>query len=500
MATTLPLSRVVNVQLNLTPIASALRNFGMLALFSPEVAPFNDAGSQWLAMSTLEAVSQAWGLTSETYAAATKFFAQSPRPRQLIVARWDADENTIPATAAAVFGRPVTQPISTFSAISDGSFSIPISGVMTDYSGIDLSQATTFAGVAQAVDTVITPDGLTCIWDNVGTRFIIQSRVTGAGVQLGFVTGSGSGYLGAIMGLDNVSPTYLVPGTNQVTQPAQTLAEAMQSLSEVMSNWYAGVAVRSPLDDATITAAADYIMGADRKVFGVTAMSAANLSQATTNIFRQLYDRQAYRVVAQYDHDDRYAIISFLARALSVNFQANNTTITMKFKQQPLVTPEPLTETQASQAEALGINYYAYFDDVAMVAQGTVIGGRYWDEVHILDWFCDEAQRNVFNVLYLSPTKVPLTDPGTHRLVNAIEKACRDGVRNGAFAPGVWTGDEFGELASGDYLDTGWYIWADSVDNLSDTDRDQRRAPPIQVALKLAGAIHTADVIVNFVR
>jgi len=38
------------------------------------------------------------------------------------------------------------------------------------------------------------------------------------------------------------------------------------------------------------------------------------------------------------------------------------------------------------------------------------------------------------------------------------------------------------------------------MDTLSDSDREQRRATPIQVAVKLAGAIHSSDVIVNYNR
>ncbi len=67
-------------------------------------------------------------------------------------------------------------------------------------------------------------------------------------------------------------------------------------------------------------------------------------------------------------------------------------------------------------------------------------------------------------------------------------------------APGVWNGDPFGTLQSGNYLQEGFYVWADSVDNQSTSDKDNRVAPPIQVALKLAGAIHSVDILVNFNR
>ncbi|MEX3929744.1 DUF3383 domain-containing protein [Paraburkholderia sp. BR10936] len=502
MTTSLPLSLVVNVQLNIQPLAPSRRNFGMIVLVTPEVEPFTSQGATWLLYGSIDAIGAAFGINSETYAAATKFFAQSPRPRQILIGRWDAADASIPATAAAIFGRPVTRPVGDFAALSSATFSVPVNDVVRAFEGIDLSGRTSFAQIATAIDGVTRPEGLGFRWDSAGTRFIVESLTLGATTQIGFVTGDSTDpdYIGAWLGLDNVAPTYIVPGVDQQQLGAQTIPEALHTLSQTYSDWYAAVVCKSPLSDDEISTTTEYIMAADRKVFGVTSMNAAQLEMVQTNVFRRLYDQQAYRVVAQYDHDDRYAIVSFLARALAVNFAGSNTTLTMKFKQQPLVTPEPITETEAAKAKALGMNYYAYFDTVPMVAEGMVIGGRFFDEIHILDWFCDAAQKNVFAVLYQSVTKVPLTDAGTHRLIAAIERACKDGVRNGAFAPGVWNGDPFGTLETGDYLDTGWYIWADTVDNLSTSDRQDRRAPPIQVALKLAGAIHHADVIVNFDR
>jgi hypothetical protein len=500
MTTNLPLSWIVNVQLNVQPLAPSRRNFGLIVLLTPEVQPFTDQGSRWLLYSSAQALGTDFGVDSETYAAAQPFFAQSPRPKTILCARWDATETDVPATAASLMGRPVTTTLAEFQAMTEAEFSLPINGVSKAYTGIDLSVATSYDTVAGTISAALDADGVQCRYDPTGTRFIIESKTAGASIQLGFVTGSGADYVGTMLGLDNVSPTFIINGTDAATIPAETIPEALQLLSTAYSDWYAAVVVKSPLTDAEIQQTADYIMAAERKLFGVTTLDSRHLTQLSTNVFKTLYDQQAYRVAAQFDTNDRYAIVSFLARALSVNFAGSKTTLTMKFKQQPGVTPEAITETQAKMATALGINYYAYFDTVPMVAEGTVIAGRFFDEVHILDWFCDAVQKNVFAVLYQSPTKVPLTDAGTHRLIAAIEAACKEGVKNGSFAPGVWNGDPFGNLETGDYLDEGFYIYADSVDTLSVDDRQARRAPPIQVAVKMAGAIHEVDVIINFDR
>ncbi|MBP1000588.1 DUF3383 family protein, partial [Serratia fonticola] len=94
-------------------------------------------------------------------------------------------------------------------------------------------------------------------------------------------------------------------------------------------------------------------------------------------------------------------------------------------------------------------------------------------------------------------TKVPQTDPGITRLLTSVNGSLEQGGTNGLIAPGVWNGDPVGELNTGDTLTAGYYTYAPPVASQSQAERDARRAPVIQCAIKLAGAVHFADVIIN---
>lgn len=279
---------------------------------------------------------------------------------------------------------------------------------------------------------------------------------------------------------------------------AETPQSAMLALDEVNSGWY-GATFADSLTSEQIIACGKYAQAND-KLFAVTAKLPTQLENNANNPFKILKDAMCDHTLVVYDTDDDYAVISALARLLSMNFSANNSTITLKFKTLPTITANEITATQAKKAADLGINIYTYFDDVALLAEGTVIGGKFADEIVILDWFKDAVQKAVFNRLYQSPTKLPLTDRGQAVLISAVEKVCIAGVNNGAFAPGIWNGDSFGSLETGDRLENGYYVWAAPMDTLSDSDREIRKATPIQVAVKLAGAIHSSDVIINFNR
>jgi hypothetical protein len=70
----------------------------------------------------------------------------------------------------------------------------------------------------------------------------------------------------------------------------------------------------------------------------------------------------------------------------------------------------------------------------------------------------------------------------------------------GFIAPGKWNGPsiytepDYAPLQTGDMLEKGYMIMSEPIDFQSQADRDARIAPPIYVAIKLAGAIHTVMV------
>lgn len=126
--------------------------------------------------------------------------------------------------------------------------------------------------------------------------------------------------------------------------------------------------------------------------------------------------------------------------------------------------------------------------------------GDFFDERHGLDWLQNAVQTADYNTLYTSTTKIPQTDAGTTTRIANIEKVLDVADKSGLFAPGIWTGGPMGELGTGDTLTKGYYTWADTVDNQLQTDREARKGVPIQVAAKLAGAVHYGDVAITVVR
>lgn len=316
------------------------------------------------------------------------------------------------------------------------------------------------------------------------------------------ITVSGTNFTG---GTGNSIASLLKGRSTQASLPAngieaETLAEAVEALINASGDWYSGELVEEGVDTNSIIAAANLIEAQQKKrVFGVTITDTTALDPTSTSDLGYLLKANNLgRTYAQYSQYEPQAVTSFFGRASTVNFNGSNTTITMKFKQEPGVRAETITETQAAALKDKNVNVFVNYDNAtAIVQEGVMSDGTFFDERHGLDWLENAVQTAVWNLLYTSATKVPQTDEGTNLIVTTIEAILDQAVTNGLVAPGKWNASGFGQLKQGDMLSKGFYTYAPPIASQSQADREARKSVPIQIAVKLAGAVHFADVLIS---
>ncbi|ELJ2785687.1 DUF3383 domain-containing protein [Salmonella enterica subsp. enterica] len=290
------------------------------------------------------------------------------------------------------------------------------------------------------------------------------------------------------------------------TGEAGAAEKLMDAVNAVMgyTNWYGlGIADKEDIadDDWLKVAAAVEASGVSRILAITTSDPATMDATSTTDLAYKLKAAKYGRTFVQYSSSSKYAALSAFGRAFTVNFNGSNTTITLKFKQEPGITYETLTTDQAAALDAKNCNVFVYYqNDTAILQQGVMSGGDFFDERHGLDWLQNYVQTNLYNLLYTSTTKIPQTDAGVTRLLSNVEQSMDQSVTNGLVAAGVWNGGPIGQLDSGDTLTKGYYVYAQPLSEQAQADREARKAPVIQVACKLAGAVHFADVQINVVR
>lgn len=337
------------------------------------------------------------------------------------------------------------------------------------------------------------------------TKTAANITISGAGTLTGGAVASTLGFATAGAGTDISAQ---IKATSALAQyevdgvAAESAVNAVVAMDNLTTNWYALMFASTNIVDADHLAISAFIQGDGLPhIYGLTTAEATALTSTdTTSIGYQLRLLGYTRVFYQYSSSSLYAVASMFGRILTTNFLANNTTITLMYKQEPGVSPEFLTPSQAAALNTNNYNYFAEFNnDTAIIVNGTVADGNYVDTIIGTDWLANYIQTNLYNLLYQSLTKVPQTDPGVHLLVTNVEASCAQAVTNGLLAPGIWTANGFGTLNQNDLVAKGYYVYAPPVATQSQSERSARQSPVIQVAAKLAGAIHTVDVLVNVV-
>ncbi len=338
-----------------------------------------------------------------------------------------------------------------------------------------------------------------------GGRISVSGATLSGGTQPSSV-----GYATApVSGTDISGSLMLTASTSQdleVGSDQETPVEAVAAAVNVSSVWYAlmfaSTTVVSSQESLDVS---DFVEAQDiRRFYGVTTQNTGTLSALVTNDLASLMKAKAYKhSCIQYSSDSPYAVASLLGRGCSVDLTQQNSTIIFMWKQEPGVVAEDLTDSEANTLEAKLCNVFASYDNnTALIQYGATSSGLFIDEVWYTDWFQNAIQTAGFNELYTAPTKIPQTTAGQTQLQNALSRVCGalpgGAVYNGFAAPGVWTESiEFGTLKTGQYLPNGYYIFAPSVDDQSPADRAARKAPPFQIALKLAGGFQTAFIVVT---
>lgn len=486
---------VVNVQSTIEPIAAATRNFGALLIIgtSSVIGP----AERIRQYAALDGVADDFGTAAPEYLAADLVFSQSPQPAIVYVGRRVGSAIGGYVISKAFNASEQAALLTTLQAITAGAMSVTVDGTPRALAGLDFHSITTLGGAADVIAAALTQ--ATVVWSASTGTFTVTSKTTGTGSSVDYAINTGSGtQIAATLGL-----TSSLASSKSEGMAAETPLAATQLLADRSADWFGCLHADTSLTNSDHTAIAAYIEGTSpTRLYGITTQDLATLNPASTTDLAYLLSAAAYsRTFIQYSASSPYAVASAYGRAFTVDFGGNNTTITLMFKQEPGVVPEDLSETQASALKAKHCNVFVrYNNSTAIIQHGVMCNGYYFDEIHGASWLANDIQTAVYNLFYTTTTKIPQTDAGVHKITTVVEQRCVQAVANGLLAPGVWTGPTIGDVTYGTALAKGYYVYVPLIATQSVADRAARKAPPIQVAAKFAGAVHSANVILNFNR
>lgn len=484
----LDVSRIVNVNVTLTPQGASVRNFGLLLVVGD--SNVIDGVERIRSYTDIAAVATDFGTSAPEYKAALLYFSQNPVPAEILIGRWLRT-----ATSGFIKGGILTasqQLMSNWTSITTGSFTIHVDGSQQDLIGLDFSGETNLNGVAAVITSSLS--GATCTWN--GNQFVITSATTGVLSIVGYATPEGTGVdISAQLKLTAATANVPVPGFAAETALAATIA-----LYDISSAWYIEVFAASTMPSTNdYLAIAAFIQAANiSRILFITdedsrELDATYLTSISTQLQALEYDRSA----VTYGSTNAYEMASVAGLMAGVDFEGSNTLPTYMFKTLPGITPETISETQADTLKSKRCNVYVnYVTGTPIFQYGVMSYNLYIDERQSFDWLQNAVQIAVFNLLLQTP-KIGQTDAGMTAIVNTINSVFSQAVTNGMIAPGVWNGPSFGKIVTGQNLQSGYYTYAPPISSQSQVSRDARISVPIQCAIKLSGAIQSVDILIN---
>lgn len=497
------IDNVINVTLLPEGEAVARDNMNVVAVLTSQQSGPLSSANRFELYSDSASVGVAFGTESDMYAHAIAFFGTTPNPTNaggvLVAGFWRGAVENIDASAAVLTGAQLDEvaTVSAAQAIEDGAFDIDVDGTTVNITAMDLRTVTSLADIVVLLEDEtdgITGATVTLSEDN---RIIVTSDTTGVTSLMELTEDPGSGtYLGTLLGMAAGTGATVVQGAAASTPAAETKIDAITALKALV-NFKGFVFIDIPVDADRILLAAWAQANATLGYEVFSAASNLDIDVANPVWEIKLTGSTNYRMLYSAAGNRKLAT-SYMARMHVINFNAERSALTMHLKELSVVA-ESYSESDVAAAKAVGLDIYTTIKDVPKLLTSGVNG--FTDDRYNLLAFIDAVQTDQFNLLGITGLKIPQTQRGVNQQLDSGEKTTRGFVRAGVFAPGTWTSpDYFGDQATflRQIKENGFYWIAGALADQPPADRLDRESPVLQAAVKNAGAMHSADIIINF--
>lgn len=495
------LSRVVTVAVSLAGASIQRDNPNIVTIFSSQlIAGVFDSNNRQLSFLNAQSVAETFGTASKVYQHALAFFAQSPNSSQIsggrfVVSYWRAADETVPASAGYLTGQQLSESttIGQLQLISDGSFDIDVDGTTQNITGVDGRVFTTLSDVVTSLNSKIT--GATVSVSD--QKIIITSDTTGASSAISLVSESASGtFIGDILALASGTGAVVTAGADSSVLTAESKLDAVNNATDFKFKGF--MFIDNPTDVET-TALAGYAQANDKLFYDVFD-SASNLNINVSNVCwaTKLAGYTNTRMLFSKSGDRKFAT-RYMARTHTVDFNGENTAITMQLKELVGQIPESYTNTELDNANKIGLDVYVTFKNQPKLLTANGANG-YTDLSYNLLAFKDALQTDAFNLLGTTTTKIPQTQRGVNQLLDTLKKTCEQFKKAGFIGEGTWnSADTFGDVDTfkRNIEQKGYYIKIQSLADQLQAEREQRKSPLVQIAIKTAGAFHEVNILVN---
>lgn len=394
------------------------------------------------ASTALASIGEYFGLTSDEYKFASKYFdfttSANTQPKKLGFARYNEES----LDSMLISGKGLS--LSTIQGITSGTLNISVGSDLIEKSAINLSSATSLSDVANALSTLFSDDGISAEYDSGNGRIVLVCNVEGS--SLSYATGT-------------VAETLKLVEGEAILQEAQTeLLSALEtvSASASLSNNFFSFCFLDTLTVADITAIAEWTDNQNVKYMYSVLVNSTNYSAIQSAV------KDYNGVALTLDLHEEQAEFAPMSAFAAVDYKKPNSTMDIFYKQFNL-TPSVTTDAERFIYDPLRINYYGSTQQAGQVVsfyQDGVLQGSipsmtvYANEA----WLKDSFITDVLN-LRLGLDSLPANSTGKSLVLSALMNTVNQALSNGVVLAGkeldatqkafitTITGDEDGWIA-----------------------------------------------------
>ena len=498
----IPLTYVVNVSTVSAGQGLEPLQLGTILLLTDD-EPVNTLSGDYILARTASTITNAFGTESMTAKMANAIFSQTPNILNaggyVVVAPYKEDVVQTPATSGTLTTVDLNEKLEALLTVTAGDLTVKVDGGTPQaLTNINLTQAGDLNGIANILNNII--EGATVTAVNDALVFTSDSTGTSSSVALSATVSSVSD----LYGVDYLNGNDAITEAGQAAIiGAETTSQAIARLSQQI--YTEGILTTRTISETEAIDASNLVEGMPNNILFLTDISTSTIADG--GLFNTIQNNKNTRKLLYLTGgtaDDIRAnaklfAAAFASRGLSVNYAGSNSTITMTYKDLAGVPVDTnISETIFAQCEDVGADVYCSIEGLAKVISFKQ-GGLYFDQLANQIWLKTTVQTTVANLLFTTRTKIPQTTQGVNTIVNAILGVLNQGVINGMIAAGEWNSpDTFGVYA--DFMRNirtqGYYVYFTPLAEQSQADREARKCPVISIAVKEAGAIESANIII----
>lgn len=378
-----------------------------------------------------------FGTDSQEYAFAVQYFAYiSPAPAsQARALQFAAFANE--ARPARLYGDTITTTLAQFQAITNGGLNIQINENEYTLTNINLSSASSLAGVANlvaaAIDTAanaVSGASASISYDALSASFTLTSNIIGPGKIN--VTVDGTSDLGRLMGI-LADSAIRSPGSE-----AQTPIQAFQAAEEITDS-FGSASFGAPIALADALPVAEYVSSVNVKYQMFWSVDDTNAESWNVALINTASNGLVLNATA-----GEYKEALPMAIMAATNYERTNATINYMFRQSGTTwTADVTSDRMADFYDRLRVNYYGQTATagqyLSFFQRGFLMGGVTAPldmSVHANEQWLKAYIRAQLMSLLLTTNKIPANRDGEAMVLAIVNGGVMKALNNGTFLIG----------------------------------------------------------------